>query len=109
MRRLHRSTRLSTEPATGHFSIRRLDEPRAQDISVFVDFTADWWLRCKVSEQLAIDRAETQAAFGGGVVTLIADWMRSEPAIMRFLATNGRNSIPYRLFYARRGEAGQLP
>jgi thiol:disulfide interchange protein len=92
------------------FSEARLAELRAQNVPVFVDFTADWCLSCKVNERLAINTERAQGAFQqAGVVTLIGDWTNGDPAITKFLAEHGRNSIPYYLFFAP-GEAGrELP
>ena len=92
------------------FSEARLAELRASGTPVFVDFTADWCLSCKVNEKVAIERDATQAAFARyGVVTLVGDWTRGDPAITRFLADHGRNSIPFYLFYAPGKEARVLP
>ena len=92
------------------FSEARLAELRAGGTPVFVDFTADWCLTCKVNEKVAIERDATQAAFARhGVVTLVGDWTRGDPAITRFLAEHGRNSIPFYLFYAPGKEARVLP
>ena len=92
------------------FSEARLAELRAQNVPVFVDFTADWCLSCKVNERLAINTERAQGAFQrAGVVTLIGDWTNGDPAITKFLAEHGRSSIPYYLFFAP-GEAGrELP
>lgn len=99
------STRLE-EP----FSQQRLAELTLARVPVFVDFTADWCLTCKVNERLAIDREETGAAFErAGIVTLEGDWTNGDPAITRFLAAHGRNSIPYYLFYAPGREPEVLP
>ena len=92
------------------FSETRLAELRADGAPVFVDFTADWCLSCKVNEKAAIERDATQAAFARhGVVTLVGDWTRGDPAITRFLFEHGRNSIPFYLFYAPGKEARVLP
>ena len=92
------------------FSATRLAELRAKGTPVFVDFTADWCLTCKVNEKVAIERPATRAAFARhGVVTLVGDWTRGDPAITRFLAGHGRNSIPFYLFYARGKGARVLP
>ena len=81
------------------FSEARLAELRQAGTPVFVDFTADWCLTCKVNERVAIDRESTQSAFRrAGVVTLEGDWTNGDPAITRFLTRNGRNSIPFYLF-----------
>src|SRR3546814_986716 len=45
------------------FSTARLAELRAAGTPVFVDFTADWCLVCKVNERVAIDTEATQEAF----------------------------------------------
>lgn len=99
--------------ATGNrepFSEARLAELRQQGTPVFVDFTADWCLTCKVNERVAINRDETQAAFkAAGVVTLVGDWTTGDPAITRFLAQHGRNSIPYYLYVAPGKSPEELP
>ncbi|MFT3968180.1 MAG: thioredoxin family protein, partial [Sphingobium sp.] len=96
----------SAEP----FSEARLAELRAQGKPVFVDMIADWCLICQVNKRVAIDRARTQAAFGrAGVTTLVGDWTRGDPAITRFLASRGRNSVPFYLFVTRGGEVRELP
>lgn len=92
------------------FSEKRLQALRAQGTPVFVDFTADWCLTCKVNEKTAIDRSRTQDAFREhGVVTLVGDWTRGDPEITRFLASHDRNSIPFYLFYAPNASPKVLP
>src|SRR3546814_2452652 len=90
------------------FSTARLAELRAAGTPVFVDFTADWCLVCKVNERVAIDTEATQEAFAeAGVVTLKGDWTRQDPEITDYLADHGRNSIPFYQFYAP-GEAAEV-
>ena len=92
------------------FSVERLEQLRAAGRPVFVDFTADWCLACKVNERIAIDRESTREAFReAGVVTLVGDWTRGDPEITRFFAAHGRNSIPFYLFYAPGREPRVLP
>ncbi len=92
------------------FSEARLTELRSAGTPVFVDMTADWCLICQVNKRVAIDRDDTRAAFArAGVVTLVGDWTRGDPAITRYLASRGRNSIPYYLFVSRDGEERELP
>jgi DsbC/DsbD-like thiol-disulfide interchange protein/cytochrome c biogenesis protein CcdA len=72
---------------------------------VFVYFTADWCLTCKANEVAAINRDETRAAFEKARVTvLVGDWTDGEPAITRFLETQGRAGVPLYLWY----EPGKL-
>ncbi|MBA3897227.1 MAG: thioredoxin family protein, partial [Sphingomonadaceae bacterium] len=82
------------------FSEARLATLRAGGRPVFVYFTADWCLTCKVNERAAIDRAETRAAFAKAhVATLVGDWTRGDPAIGRFLTAQGRAGVPLYLYY----------
>lgn len=101
----------SLSNGTERFSEERLSALRAADKPVFVYFTADWCLTCKVNEKAAIERDEVVAAFKrGGVATLVGDWTRGDPAIGRFLAQHGRSGVPYYLFYpAGGGEPEELP
>ncbi|HYU96690.1 MAG TPA: protein-disulfide reductase DsbD domain-containing protein [Sphingomicrobium sp.] len=82
----------------------------AQGHSVFVYFTADWCLTCKVNEAGAIDRDEVRAAFGkAGVKVLAGDWTNGDPAITRFLDSRGHAGVPFYLWYAPGKDPEQLP
>ena len=77
---------------------------------VFVYFTADWCLSCKVNEAAAIDRSEVRDAFKkAGVKVLVGDWTKSDPAITRFLEGRGRAGVPFYLWYAPGKEPEELP
>jgi DsbC/DsbD-like thiol-disulfide interchange protein/cytochrome c biogenesis protein CcdA len=92
------------------FSEERLATLRADGEPVFLYFTADWCVTCKVNEAAAIDREETKQAFAkAGVVTLIGDYTKRDPAITRFLAKYGRSGVPLYLYYPNGGEARILP
>jgi thiol:disulfide interchange protein len=68
---------------------------------VFVYFTADWCLTCKVNEATAIDRDEVRDAFRKADVKVLAgDWTNGDPAITRFLEAQGRAGVPLYLWYA---------
>ncbi|MBW6494622.1 MAG: thioredoxin family protein [Burkholderiaceae bacterium] len=73
--------------------------------AVFVDFTADWCVSCKVNEKIVLDREEVGLEFKRrGVKMLRADWTRADPAITAELARHGRNGVPLYLLYVP-GEA----
>lgn len=92
------------------FSEAALAEARASGKPVFVWFTADWCVTCKVNESVAIEREATREAFAeAGVVALRGDWTRRDPAITRFLADNGAAGVPLYLWYAPGEEAQRLP
>ena len=92
------------------FDAARLAQLRSQGKPVFLYLTADWCLTCKVNEKVAIERAETQAAFlKAGVVTMVGDWSRGDAAITTFLKQNRRAGVPLYLWYAPGKDAATLP
>jgi DsbC/DsbD-like thiol-disulfide interchange protein/cytochrome c biogenesis protein CcdA len=82
------------------FSEARLAELRSTNRPVFVYFTADWCLTCKVNEAGALNRREVANAFAAAdVAVLAADWTRGDAAIGRFLEKQGRSGVPLYLYY----------
>lgn len=83
------------------FDERRLDELRQQDTPLFVYFTADWCVTCKVNEKSAIDRQVTRDAFQqAGVTTMVGDWTNGDSDITTFLNRHDRTGVPLYLWYA---------
>lgn len=77
---------------------------------VFVYFTADWCLSCKVNEATSIDRDEVRDAFAkAGVKVLAGDWTNGDPTITRFLESHGRAGVPFYLWYAPGKPPEELP
>jgi DsbC/DsbD-like thiol-disulfide interchange protein/cytochrome c biogenesis protein CcdA len=77
---------------------------------VFVYFTADWCLSCKVNEATSIDRDEVRDAFRkAGVKVLAGDWTNGDPVITRFLESQGRAGVPFYLWYAPGKPPDPLP
>jgi thiol:disulfide interchange protein/DsbC/DsbD-like thiol-disulfide interchange protein len=108
----HPGTRSSTSGAlpAQPFTEAALASARASGKPVFVWFTADWCLTCKVNEGVAIEREATKAAFAkAGVVALVGDWTRRDPAITRFLTAHGAGGVPLYLWYAPGKDAEVLP
>ena len=92
------------------WSEAKVAQYQQQHQAVFVYFTADWCLTCKVNEAAAIDRAETRDAFkAAGVKVLAGDWTEGDPAITRFLEAQSRAGVPYYLWYAPGQQAEELP
>jgi DsbC/DsbD-like thiol-disulfide interchange protein/cytochrome c biogenesis protein CcdA len=92
------------------FSDTALAEARAANKPVFLYFTADWCLTCKVNESVAIERESTRAAFEkAGVVAMRGDWTRRDPAITRFLTEHGAAGVPLYLWYAPGKDGEVLP
>ena len=91
------------------FSHARLSALIASDSPVFIDFTADWCLTCKVNEKVALGRTEVARAFSEKhVVALKADWTHSDTTITDALAGYGRSSIPLYVFYNGHGSDYQI-
>ncbi len=68
------------------------------DSLVFVDFTADWCLTCKVNEkQVLATRTVREAMDRLGVVPLKADWTRRDEVITAWLLRFGRAGVPFYL------------
>lgn len=97
--------------AAGGFSEAALASARASGKPLFVYFTADWCLSCKVNEAAAIDRESVRQAFReSDVDVLMGDWTNGDPAITRFLEKHGRSGVPLYLWYpAGGGEPRVLP
>lgn len=90
------SSLLKSEP----FSEARLAELQQQGRPVFVYFTADWCVTCKVNEKGALERAQVAEAFAAKqVAVLVGDWTRGDAAIGRFLAKHDRSGVPLYLYY----------
>jgi thiol:disulfide interchange protein len=87
---------LNSEP----FSEARLGALQQEGRPVFVYFTADWCVTCKVNEKGALERAQVAAAFAEKkVAVLVGDWTRGDAAIGRFLEKHGRSGVPLYLYY----------
>jgi thiol:disulfide interchange protein DsbD len=92
------------------FTEQRLAELRAQNRIVFVNFTADWCITCKVNERVALRSEKVQRAFAArDVVWLEGDWTRYDPAITRMLEHFRRSGVPLYLLYRGDGEPQILP
>jgi DsbC/DsbD-like thiol-disulfide interchange protein/cytochrome c biogenesis protein CcdA len=93
------------------FSREGLAEARASGKPVFVWFTADWCVTCKVNEAAAIERESVREAFeDAGVITIVGDWTVRDPAITAFLTEQGAAGVPLYLWYAPGASAPvQLP
>lgn len=67
---------------------------------VFVDFTADWCVTCKVTEATVLNTAKTQKLFAShNTLLLNGDWTSQNPAITEELARHNRKGVPLYLLY----------
>lgn len=92
------------------FSAPALAEARASGRPIFLWFTADWCLTCKVNEGVAIERETTRAAFRrAGVVAMRGDWTRRDPEITRYLDSKGAAGVPLYVWIEASGQEQVLP
>lgn len=93
------------------YSDSRLAELQEQGKIVFVNFTADWCITCKVNERAVIDSQEIRALFSANeVVSLKGDWTRRDKAIGEILARYGAAGVPlYLVFGPKQTEPQILP
>ena len=105
------TTVAAAKPGHEPFDEVRLAALRKDGRPIFLYFTADWCLTCKVNEKAAIERSEVAKAFADKqVVTMVGDWTRGDPAISRFLAAHGRSGVPFYLYYpSGGGDPRELP
>lgn len=110
--RMAPATAAAPQQAAGQqpYSDARLAELRAAHRTVFVDFTADWCITCKVNERAVLDSARVRDAFArDDVAWLVGDWTRQDPAITRVLEQFHRSGVPLYLVYVDGGEPRVLP
>jgi thiol:disulfide interchange protein DsbD len=99
----HEAGRIPWRP----FDLASLERELDAGAPVFVDFTAEWCLTCKVNERTVLaDRDVVDAFAAAGIVPIKADWTNRNPDITRLLKKFGRSGVPlYVVFPARRPEA----
>ncbi len=82
------------------YSAAALEGLLADGGPVFVYFTADWCITCKVNERVALDRDDTQALIAErGIKVVKGDWTNRNAEIAAVLAAHGRAGVPLYLFY----------
>jgi len=93
-------TNISSNAHAQPYSDEALAALRAAHRTVFVNFTADWCLSCKVNEHGALRADRVTAAFSERKVAwLEGDWTRYDPAITHILERFGRSGVPLYLVY----------
>lgn len=92
------------------WSAAAVDKALATGQPVFVDFTADWCLTCKVTEATVLNTDKVQKLFADTRTVLFqADWTNQNPEISNELARHGRKGVPLYLLYVPGKEVEILP
>jgi thiol:disulfide interchange protein len=82
------------------WSEQRVAQLQSEGKTVFVNFTADWCVTCKVNEVGAFkDPAVAVALSGENATYLVADWTNRDESIAKALASHGRIGVPLYLVY----------
>jgi thiol:disulfide interchange protein DsbD len=77
------------------FSTASLEDHLRAGHPVFLDFTAEWCLTCKVNERTVLhDAAVIERFRSTGIVAMKADWTNRNPAITQLLSRFGRSGVP---------------
>ena len=93
-----------------NFSALKLSSLRSEKKAIFVNFTADWCITCKVNEAIALDQDNVKKLLREkDIVYLKADWTRKDPEIASVLARYGRTGVPLYLLFPPVGAPTILP
>lgn len=82
------------------FSSSELNETLARNEPVFVYFTADWCVTCKLNERVALSQPSVRDAFAkNDIKVMVGDWTNQNPDITRTLQRYGRIGVPLYLYF----------
>ncbi len=77
------------------FSVEKLDAALKENKPVFIDFTAEWCLTCKVNEKTVLASHDVVEKFKtSSILALKADWTNRNPEITALLSKFGRSGVP---------------
>jgi len=83
------------------FDEERIAKTLAAGKPVFVDFTADWCITCKVNERTVLAQEPVLEAIAeNDVVMFKADWTRRDERIRAILARYNKGGVPMYLVYS---------
>jgi thiol:disulfide interchange protein DsbD len=92
------------------YSEALLNEYRESNQLVFLNFTADWCITCKVNEKVALNSKEVISVMEKkNIKYLEADWTRKDADIARKLEEYGRTGVPLYLLFPSVGDPIILP
>ena len=104
------STQTSQNQQDITYSEELLTEYRDDNELIFLNFTADWCITCKVNESVALNSEEVKALIKQkNIKYLEADWTRKNEAIAKKLEEFGRSGVPLYLLYPSTGKPIILP
>ncbi len=82
------------------FSAERLQELVTSNTPIYLDFTAEWCITCKVNERVVFGSASVRELLRKKKVALIkGDWTSMDGEITKALEKFGRNGVPLNVLY----------
>lgn len=83
------------------FDEARIKAAQQNGQPVFVDFTADWCISCKVNERTVLASDDVQTAIKThNILMMKADWTRRDERIRLILSKYGKAGVPMYLVYS---------
>lgn len=97
---------LESDDSIQEFSMEQVRSHNQQGKWVFVDYTADWCISCKVNEANVLSQPSIQSYFAAPQLEfVVADYTRGNPVISEQLRLYKRAGVPMYILY---GPAGQV-
>ena len=104
------STQTSQNQQDITYSEELLTKYRDDNELIFLNFTADWCITCKVNESVALNSEAVKALIKQkNIRYLEADWTRKNEAIAKKLEEFDRSGVPLYLLYPSTGKPIILP
>lgn len=92
------------------FDTIKIEKLQRQHNLVFVDYTADWCITCKISEKITFNDIQTIDFITTNNIAMVkADWTNRNKKIADSLAQYNRLGIPFYILYFGNGEHRILP
>lgn len=92
-----------------HFSTEHIANLRAENIPVFVNFTASWCISCQVNDQTTFQSAEIKDYVRKNNIAMVkADWTHYDESIARVLKDFDRAGVPLYLYYAPKAQKATI-
>ncbi len=92
------------------YDAEKLQQYRDQDQKVFLYFTADWCVTCKINEASAIQREEMAQYFSqNNIIVMEGDFTLKEANIANVLNQYGRAGVPLYVYFAPNQKDKILP
>ena len=92
------------------YSPKLLEDLREKNALIFLNFTADWCITCKVNESVALKTSKVRKVLIDKNITYLeADWTRKDPIISETLEQYGRTGLPLYLLFPSEGDPLILP